>query len=72
MSLKIEKPENTVYWIAYSNDKQRVVHGQTLPTQVTETGLDNLDSYLTEAERDEVLLNDFGITIEKPSEEIDD
>ena len=40
---EIYKPEQTTYWIAYSNDNQIVHWGETNPESVTTSGMDNFE-----------------------------
>jgi len=58
----LDKPEETRYWIACSKDHFSVVYGETHPQQRTETGQECFHVYKTESARNEILLNDFGIT----------
>lgn len=54
-------PQQTTYWIAYSNDKSVVHYGKTEPTQSTTTGQPNFDTFATKEFWETALLDEFNI-----------
>ena len=59
----IEKNINTLYWISYNLEKTIIHYGVTQPNQQTETKLEFNQVFIGSNTWENVLLNEFNITL---------